>query len=929
MGRTLDGRSDRFRGRLEEIRSLSGGCLLMNALAPMPRAGFRTTCAYCGVGCGVIATPDGNGGADIAGDKAHPANAGRLCVKGAALGETLATDGRLLYPTIHGVRTTWSRAFDAVANGFRRTLEQYGPDAIAFYLSGQLLTEDYYVANKLMKGFLGSANVDTNSRLCMASTVAGHRRAFGADVVPNCYEDIDQADLIVLVGSNAAWCHPVLFQRMEQARMKRGARIVAIDPRRTVTGDSADLHLGVAPGMDSVLFARLLVEIADSPAFDAAFVARHTNGFEAALRNAREIAPDRASAARRCGLAEDDLASFIAWWIATPRVVTAFSQGVNQSAQGVDKVNAILNAHLATGRIGKPGSGPFSLTGQPNAMGGREVGALANQLAAHMGFAAGDVDRVRRFWKAPRMAAKEGLKAVAMFEAIERGEIKALWTLCTNPAASLPRADAMRTALKKLDLLVVSEVSAHVDGLLDAATVVLPAAAWGEKDGTVTNSERRISRQRPFLAAPGEAKPDWRQIVEVARRLGYAAAFAYETPADIFREHAALSAFENDGARAFDIGALTNISNGAYDALEPVQWPLPKGAKIGAPRLFSDGAFFHADRKAYFAPLETPVLAAKTSTAFPLTLNTGRVRDHWHTMSRTGLSPRLARHSAAPFVEVHPDDARRFLLEDGAFARVSTPHGQVELRVIVTTSQRPGSLFAPIHWNDSTSGRARIGALVHEIVDPISGQPDSKATSAAIRPCPSATHGFIVSRERMRIPVWLRHARMAVPGGEAVTFASPREPEALHALLSNWLNRAASPLSKSDVRAGVRRSASIASGRLEILLSTGPENDETGLAWAIELLAKEHIDAATRRYVLAGSPPGQIGSLGPLICSCFGVPRGSIDKAVRAGHDSVEAVGRILRAGTNCGSCRPEIRKIVEAFQAETQRAERAPETTA
>jgi assimilatory nitrate reductase catalytic subunit len=415
-------------------------------MAALETVGVKTTCAYCGVGCGIIATPDGAGGAAISGDKTHPANHGRLCVKGAALGETLTTDGRLLYPTIHGVRTTWNRAFDAVADGFRRTLEQHGPDAIAFYLSGQLLTEDYYVANKLMKGFLGSSNVDTNSRLCMASTVSGHRRAFGADVVPNCYEDLDEADLIVLVGSNAAWCHPVLFQRMEQAKARRGARIVNIDPRRTVTADSADLHLAVRPGMDSVLFSRLLVEIAESGALDVDFVARHTSGFAEALRKAREIAPDRTSAARRCGLAESDLAAFVSLWIATPRVVTCFSQGVNQSAQGADKVNAILNAHLATGRIGKIGSGPFSLTGQPNAMGGREVGGLANQLAAHMNFTPADVDRARRFWKAPRMATRDGLKAVAMFEAIERGQIKALWMLCTNPAASLPRADAMRAA---------------------------------------------------------------------------------------------------------------------------------------------------------------------------------------------------------------------------------------------------------------------------------------------------------------------------------------------------------------------------------------------------------------------------------------------------------------------------------------------------
>ena len=897
----------------------------MNIHAPaeaLQVTGVKTTCAYCGVGCGVVATPDGAGGAAIAGDKTHPANAGLLCVKGSALGETLATDGRLLYPTIHGVRTTWNRALDAVADGFRRTLEAYGPDAIAFYLSGQLLTEDYYVANKLMKGFLGSANVDTNSRLCMASTVAGHRRAFGADVVPNCYEDLDEADLIVLVGSNAAWCHPVLFQRMEQAKARRGARIVTIDPRRTVTADSADLHLSIAPGMDSVLFARLLVEIAESDAFDADFVARHTSGFEDALRNAREIAPDRASAARLCGLSESDLAEFIAVWIGTPRVVTCFSQGVNQSAQGADKVNAILNAHLATGRIGKPGSGPFSLTGQPNAMGGREVGGLANQLAAHMGFAPDDVDRVRRFWNAPRTAAREGLKAVAMFEAIERGEIKALWILSTNPAASLPRADAMRTALKTLDFLAVSEINANVDGILGAATVVMPAAGWGEKDGTVTNSERRISRQRPFLQPPGEAKPDWLQIVEVARRLGHAEAFAYEKPADIFREHAALSAFENEGARAFDIGALAAISDRDYDELAPVQWPLPKGAKVGAQRLFSDGDFFHDDRKACFVTLVAPRPTVGPSATFPLTLNTGRVRDQWHTMSRTGLSPRLARHRAAPFVEVHPDDASRHDLENGGFATVATEHGQIELRVVVTADQQLGSLFTPIHWTDATAGRARVGGLVHRIVDPVSGQPDSKATPAAIRPCATATQGFIVSRRRLELPSWLRHARQAVPGGEAVTFASPREPGAIFALLSNWLRRVETPLMKTNASAGVHRAASIVDGRLELLLSASPSNDEVGLDWAIELLAQERVDPAMRRYVLAGRSPGQSKGSGPLVCSCFGVRHAEIEDAVKQGRGSVEAVGIALLAGTNCGSCRPEIRKIVEACQTQSRRPE-------
>ena len=416
----------------------------MHAPVPLPPV-TRTACPYCGVGCGVSARPDGIGGAVTTGDPDHPANFGKLCSKGFALEETLGLNGRLLHPMLRRAdgshaRVDWDTALSTVADGFRRVIERDGPDAVAFYLSGQLLTEDYYVANKLMKGFLGSANVDTNSRLCMASTVAGHRRAFGEDVVPGCYEDIDEAKLLVLVGSNAAWCHPVLYQRMTRNRRERGAKIVVIDPRRTATGGEADLFLAIAPGTDTALFSGLLVHFADIGALDQAYIGAHTNGFEAALARAREIAPDAAATAAATGLDEGDVARFFHLFRANERTVTCFSQGVNQSAQGTDKVNAVINCHLATGRIGRPGMGPFSLTGQPNAMGGREVGGLANQLAAHMGFAPDEVARVRRFWNAPRMAEREGLKAVQMFEAIERGEIKALWVMATNPAVSLPRA---------------------------------------------------------------------------------------------------------------------------------------------------------------------------------------------------------------------------------------------------------------------------------------------------------------------------------------------------------------------------------------------------------------------------------------------------------------------------------------------------------
>src|SRR5262245_3821827 len=422
---------------------------------PLPASGergppIRTTCPFCGVGCGVLATPDGKGGAAIAGDPEHPANFGRLCSKGSALGETLGLETRLLHPIVDGRRTGWREALDHVAARLAAIRNENGPEAIAFYLSGQLLTEDYYVANKLAKGFIGTPHVDTNSRLCMASSVAGHRRAFGADVVPQCYEDLDLADLVVLAGSNAAWCHPVLYQRIQAARAERGQRVVNIDPRRTATSEGADLQLSLRPGSDGILWAGLLVALVDRRLVDERLIAARAGGFEGALAAARAVAPTVAAVASATDLMPCDIERFYHWFAGTPRVVSCYSQGVNQSAQGTDKVNAILNCHLATGRIGKPGSGPLSLTGQPNAMGGREVGGLANMLAAHMGFSAPERARVSRFWGAPNVVTGEGLKAVDMFAAVADGRIKALWVMGTNPAVSLPCADRVREALSRL-----------------------------------------------------------------------------------------------------------------------------------------------------------------------------------------------------------------------------------------------------------------------------------------------------------------------------------------------------------------------------------------------------------------------------------------------------------------------------------------------
>ena len=887
----------------------------MNAPSHHPPA-VKTTCPYCGVGCGVLAAPDGRGGAAIAGDPAHPANFGRLCSKGAALGETLATDGRLLHPMMRQndgalARVGWDAAIAGVADGFKRVIERHGPDAIAFYLSGQLLTEDYYVANKLMKGFLGSANVDTNSRLCMASSVAGHRRAFGADTVPGVYADLDQADLIVLVGSNAAWCHPVLFQRMVANKRARGARIVVIDPRRTATAEDADLFLPIAPGADTALFCGLLVHLADTHSLDYGYIDRHTVGFENSLARAREIAPDIAATARASGLDAADVAYFFDLFRITPRAVTCFSQGVNQSAQGTDKVNAIINCHLATGRIGKPGMGPFSLTGQPNAMGGREVGGLANQLAAHMGFSLPEIDRVGRFWRAPRMATQEGLKAVPMFDAIARGEIKALWVMATNPAVSLPRAGAVRAALNNLDLLVVSDNVRSNDTVNAGAHILLPAAAWGEKDGTVTNSERRISRQRAFLPPPAQAKPDWWIVSQVARRMGFAEAFAYRSAADVFREHAALSAFENNGARDFDIGGLAALDDGQFATLDPVQWPSPVGAPRVDSRFFARGGYFTADRKARFVAPERPAPREGLSAELPFRLNTGRVRDQWHTMTRSGKSPRLGSHLPEPFVEVHPDDAAAAGLTEGAFARITTRYGACVLKVTVSAGQRRGSLFVPIHWSDETASSARIGELVTPRTDPHSGQPEAKATPAGIAPAAMRSRGFALVREAIALPRETWWARVTVAGGYGYLLAD-NEPAAHWRELAKGLFSAHECAEYLDDLHGIYRVAGFSDGRLDGALFIGAA--EATPHWdAVRILFEsEAVSEADRRILLSGRSADGLAASGPVVCACFGVGLNVIRDAVASGlAANIEQIGQALRAGTNCGSCLPELKRIV------------------
>jgi assimilatory nitrate reductase catalytic subunit len=660
-----------------------------------------------------------------------------------------------------------------------------------------------------------------------------------------------------------------------------------------------------------------LAHLADTRGLDTRYIARHTDGFEEALARSRAVAGDATATARATALEVSDIVRFFDLFRQTERVVTCYSQGVNQSAQGTDKVNAIINVHLATGRIGRPGMGPFSLTGQPNAMGGREVGGLANQLAAHMGFSADDVDRVRRFWNAPRMATREGLKAVDMFEAIESGAIKALWVMATNPAVSLPRAGAFRTALNKLELFVVSETTLRNDTVEAGAHVLLPAAAWGEKDGTVTNSERRVSRQRAFLPLPGEAQPDWWIVSEAARRLGFTQAFAYRTPADVFREHAALSAFENDSQRDFDLGGLADLADADYDRLDAVMWPVQAGAERTEKRFFAAGGFFTSDRRGRFIAPAFPQLRAPSSEAFPLRLNTGRLRDQWRTMTRTGQSPRLGAHSPEPQVDIHPDDAAVSGLEDGGFARVTTQHGCAVLRVCIRPGQQRGSIFAPIHWSDATASDARVGALAMAETDPFSGQPELKATPARVEPVAFAYCGFALTRERIAPPQGTWFARVAVAGGCGVLFATNVTPTHWHELAEKLIADDTERAEYIDLPRGIVRIAAFRNGRIEASIFCGPAQKSPRWEIVRTLFDAGILAERDRRLLLSGRSAEGMAETGPIVCACFGVGLEAIRRAITQGAAvNVAEIERALRAGTNCGSCIPELQGIVERTEA-------------
>ncbi|MEP1200312.1 molybdopterin-dependent oxidoreductase [Tateyamaria sp.] len=848
-----------------------------------------TTCPYCGVGCGVIASPDGT----IKGDPDHPANYGRLCSKGSALGETIDLDGRLLAPRIGGEDADWDSAIKLVAHRFSDAIRDHGPDSVAFYVSGQLLTEDYYVANKLMKGYIGSANIDTNSRLCMASSVAGHKRAFGSDTVPGTYEDLEEADLIVLVGSNLAWCHPVLHQRIAAAKAGRpGMRVVNVDPRRTATSQLADLHLQIAPDGDIALFNRLLAHIAAEGLVNKAYVSTHVNGFAAA------VAAAECSNPRDSGLSAESLAQFYAMWAGTEKVVTVYSQGVNQSACGSDKVNAILNCHLATGRIGRPGMGPLSVTGQPNAMGGREVGGLANMLANHLDIEnAEHRDAVQTFWRSPTICTAPGLKAVDLFQACAEGKIKALWVMSTNPAASMPDAAGVAEAIGHVPFTVVSDIMVRTD-TCDLAEVLLPAAGWGEKNGTVTNSERRISRQRAFLPVPGMVRPDWQIICDVAREMGYGTAFDFDSPAAVFREYAALSAAVTQFGRDFDISGLADISDADFASFAPAQWPIPNQKSAGG-RFFEDGGFYHPDGRARMLPISAPL--AHVANGFQL--NTGRIRDQWHTMTRTGKSARLSAHMAEPYVEVHPDDAKN--LEVGATELIEIEAGghRSLLRALPTDRVSKGALFAPMHWTRQRNASGPVNAVVHTRVDPVSGQPALKSGRVSARRFDAAWYGFVASAHPVRQYGAYCAVALTATGWQAEVADGRPLNDALATFKVLTSVQGGDFSEMNDRTAGLVRIAHRVEGKLNAVMFCAPGPVAVSRTHAIALIGTD----AQVTDALSGRARGAALDPGATVCACMGVGLNDLRRAVASGATSIDALSAATGAGTNCGACRPEL----------------------
>ncbi len=697
----------------------------------MIKSEVKTTCSYCGVGCGIIVKKDANDKVFVEGDKDHPVNKGMLCSKGMNLHYVANdTSDRILYPEMRWSRShprervSWDDALDRAASVFKSIIKRYGPDSVGFYVSGQSLTEEYYIANKLTKGFLGTNNIDTNSRLCMSSAVVGYKKTFGEDSVPIAYADIELADTFLITGANPAWCHPILFRRLEKHKEENpNVKLIVVDPRKTDTANYADLHLQLFPGTDVILYNAIGRCLYKSGLIDEDFIAKHTDGYTAYKEMI--LATSLKEASKVCGVSIDDIKKAAKYIGLSKGFISMWAMGLNQSMVGTDKNVALLNLSLITGQVGKPGAGPFSLTGQPNAMGGREVGGMANLLAVHKDLMNPEHRReVAQFWGVEEINPKPGLTATEMFDALESGKMKAVWIACTNPLVSLPNSNQIEKAMKNAKFVVVQDIS-HKSDTVGFADLVLPAAAWLEKEGTMTNSERRVSYLPKEIEAPGEARPDVEIFCDFARRMGFRG-FNYNSASEIYDEYAQMTKGTN-----IDVSFLN------YDRLKTegtFQWPVPEHRHKGTPRLFEDKQFYTPSKKAIFnIPNELHNTSVLTNDQFPLVLTTGRVRDQWHTMTKTGKVSRLKTHYPKPVLEVHPVDAYLYKINDGDITEIKGENGVVRVRAKITETIKKGVVFLPMHWGKQLqSNLNRTNNLTNTHVDPTSKEPDFKFTRVAI-----------------------------------------------------------------------------------------------------------------------------------------------------------------------------------------------------
>ncbi|QMV61239.1 molybdopterin-dependent oxidoreductase [Pseudomonas berkeleyensis] len=887
-----------------------------------------STCCYCGVGCGVLIEHDGERILGVAGDPSHPANFGKLCSKGSTLHLTGDLDARGLYPQLRlgkalaRSRTDWDSAMDHAATVFAETIREHGPDSVAFYISGQLLTEDYYAFNKLARALVGTHNIDSNSRLCMSSAVVGYKRSLGADAPPCSYSDIELSDCLLIAGSNMAYAHPVLFRRLEEAKTRRpDMKVIVIDPRRTDTCDLADLHLAILPGTDVALFHGILHVLLWEGWIDRAYIDAHTEGFEALKALVRDYTP--AAVAEICGIDCQALQACAQWIGQAPSFLSLWCMGLNQSTAGTAKNSALINLHLATGQIGKPGAGPFSLTGQPNAMGGRETGSLSNLLPGHR--EVGNADHrteIAAYWGIDALPETPGLSAIELFDAVHDGRIKALWIACTNPAQSLPDQNKVHAALVACPFVVVQEAFFTTE-TCHYADLLLPAASWGEKEGTVTNSERRVSHVRRAVPAPAEARPDWSITCDFARRLekllrpGLPSLFDFHDSEALFEEYKHLTS-----KRDLD---LSGLSYALLDDQGPQQWPFPAGALSGCERLYANGHFPTTSGRAQF--LAEPYRAAKErrEARYSLTLNTGRLRDQWHGMSRTGTAPQLFGHAQGPVLELHPDELRRRRLVDGDLVKLRSRRGSLILPVQADDSIRPGQAWLPMHWGNRFLRGLGTNVLTLPAFDPLSKQPELKHAGVEVDRVDlpwqffALIEGQVQSRFEALRPLFegFAYASLTPTGRERpallIRAASAVAPEPqLLAQIDRLLDLDQGPvLAYDDPRRTIGKRVRIEHGRIVSIRLAG---ETAASEWLKGLWQEGRADAELRRWLLAplSAPPGNVASskVGRTLCNCLNVSESAICTGIAQGLD-LDGLKQTLKCGTSCGSCVPEIKRLL------------------